>query len=70
MSGVTIAVIVALLGALYFKIKSFLTSKKTAKLKESVQEKRDEANKKVGAADSARDEFKRKLQQYRDKKQK
>jgi ribulose kinase len=62
------AAILGALAALYFKLKNFLRDSNTANIKKSVQEKKDEANKKVGAADAAYDEFMRKLRDYRGSK--
>ncbi len=58
------------LGLLWTRIKSYFLGAKSVKLKTELQELRDEANKKVGAAESVDTEFQRKLQQYRDSKRK
>lgn len=68
MGSVTILAILGILGLLWLKFKSFFLGKKVSSAQKDLREKKDEANKKLGAADAANAEFQRKLQEYRDKK--
>lgn len=68
MSEITILAIVGLLGLLWLKFKSYFLGKKVNSEKTELQEKKNEAIKKVAIAESINDEFQRKLREYKSKK--
>lgn len=68
MSTSLVLVILTLAGVFWMKVKSYFLDKKVQNEKSEVQEAKDNAAQKVGAATSADNDYEQLLRDYRNKK--